>query len=161
MHRCRRWLALCFVGACAPATPDAAGNPAAQSSRPAPATTRDSTWVEVRGPTLVAFWPTDAAAVLDSGGADASALDDFGHYLSAADSGLRSLGVRVVNVGGRTFHLITGGGAAAFTVPRDSSDIGYYLVAPGRPPVVYYGVQTDDDLLAAAQRYTLGRRERP
>jgi hypothetical protein len=161
MHRSSRWLTLCLASACTQAAPDPARDPAARPSAPSSAATRDSTWVEVRGPTLVAFWPVNAAAVLDSGGADVSALDDFGHYLSAADSGLRSLGVRVVNVGGRTLHLVSADGVTEFTVPPDSSDIGYYLVAPGRSPVVYYGVQMDDELLAAAREYTHGPRAQP
>jgi hypothetical protein len=139
--------------ACTRAAPDPAFDTAAQASVAAASPARDSMWVTVRGPTLVAFWPANAVAALDSGGASASALDDFGYYLSAADSGLRSLGVRVVNVGGRTFHVVAGAATTSFSVPPDSSDIGYYLVAPGRAPEVYYGVQTDTDLLDAARQY--------
>lgn len=114
---------------------------------------RDSTRIEVRGPTLIAFWPPNAQAALDSGGDAATALDDFGYYLASADSALRALGFRVASVGGPTLHLITGARTATFLVPRDSADPGYYIVAPGQPPAISYGVQTDADLVDAARRY--------
>jgi hypothetical protein len=43
----------------------------------------------------VAFWPANAQALIDSGGDDATALDDFGYHLASADSGLGALGIRV------------------------------------------------------------------
>lgn len=153
------WLAPSALLACSrPASPPA--ERAAGEAAPA-ATPRDSTWVEVRGPTLVAFWPARAQAALDSGGDDATALDDFGYHLASADSALRALGFRIVGVEGRRFHLVSGGWAAAFAVPADSADVGYYMIAPGRAPAVSYGVRTDDDLVATARQYLAAGAGRP
>jgi hypothetical protein len=113
---------------------------------------RDSTWVDVRGPTLIAFvGPTSTA---DSGNADlAEALGDFSYHLGTADSSLRSLGFRITVLESRRFYVVRGARVDTFTVPKDSADIGYYLVAPARAPAVSYGVQTNSDLIDAARHY--------
>ncbi len=168
------WCALAIAGlalvACADAPPPPAraeparAEPArAEPARAAasPAVPRDSTWVEVTGPTLIAFYPPSAATVIDAGDDAATALDDFGYHLASAIDSLRALGVRVESVGSRVLHVVQGGRTTVFTVPRDSADIGYYLVAPGQAPVVYHGVLADADLIDAAQRYLHAARPRP
>jgi hypothetical protein len=109
----------------------------------------------------VAFWPAHAQAVIDGGGDGATALDDFGYHLASADSTLRALGFRVVSVEGPRFHVVSGGRATVFAAPRDSADLGYYLIAPGRAPTVFYGVQTDADLVQAARQYLAADVGRP
>lgn len=141
-----------------PSPPRVAETPPAVVSQPAPAparastpAVRDSTWVAVAGPTLVAFYvvPTHA----DSAGEVDAALDDYGYYLAEADSALRALGFRVQVVPSRTVHLVSGRETTVFTVPPDSADLGYYFVAPGRAPAVFYGVQVSDELIAEARAY--------
>ena len=113
---------------------------------------RDSTWVEVGGPTLIAF--VGPASTADSGNPDlAEALGDFSYHLGTASSNLRDLGFRVMVVESSRFFVVRGARVDTFTVPKDGADIGYYLVAPGRTPVVSYGVQTNGDLIDAARQY--------
>lgn len=158
MTRCRTALIVCALLACT--KPD--GAPARHSpGTPAGGVARDSTWIEVRGPTLVAFWPAHAQAVLDSGGDGATALDDFGYHLASADSTLRALGFHVASVEGRRFHIVANGQTTTFVVPRDSAELGYYLIAPGRAPAISYGVQTDADLAETARQYLSAGGRRP
>ncbi|HKP76219.1 MAG TPA: hypothetical protein VJT67_11895 [Longimicrobiaceae bacterium] len=144
-----------------PSRPPSTPSGGAAGETGAVATPRDSTWVEVRGPTLVAFWPAHAQAVIDSDGDDATALDDFGYHLASAESALRALGVRVVSLEGPRFHLVAGGRTTEFVVPRDSADLGYYLIAPGRAPAIAYGVLTDADLVGFAREYLTTRPPSP
>lgn len=160
------WCALAIAAlallACADGPPPAVRAESARAAAPpAVAVPRDSTWIEVTGPTLIAFYPPSAAAVIDAGDDAATALDDFGYHLASAIDSLRVLGVRVESVGSRVLHVVQGGRTTVFTVPRDSADIGYYLVAPGQAPVVYHGVLADADLIDAAQRYLHAARPRP
>lgn len=141
------------------APPAAVAPPESASARASTPVVRDSTWVVVDGPTLVAFYvlPTHA----DSAGEVDAALDDYGYYLAEADSSLRVLGFRVQVVPSRTIHLVAGRDTAVFTVPPDSADIGYYFVAPGRAPAVFYGVQVGDQLVAEARAYLRPGTPRP
>jgi len=117
--------------------------------------------VEVTGPTLIAFYPPNAAALIDAGGDAATALDDYGYHLASATDGLRALGVQVVSVGSRVLHVVQDGRPIVFTVPPDSADLGYYFAAPARAPAVYYGVRTDSDLLETAHQYLRRARSSP
>ena len=159
------WCALAIAGmalvACADAPPPPVRADPARPAVASPAIVRDSTWVEVTGPTLIAFYPPGASTAIDAGDDEATALDDFGYHLASAIDSLRALGVRVESVGSRVLHVVQGGRTTVFTVPRDSADIGYYLVAPGQAPVVYHGVMADVDLIDAAQRYLHAARPRP
>ena len=148
-------LLACTEGTPPPQRAEAARAPVPAAAAPA---RRDSTWVEITGPTLIAFFPPDVSAQIDAGGDEATALDDFGHHLASATDSLRALGVRVVGVGTRTLHVVQDGRTNVFAVPRDSADLGYYLVAPGRPPLVQYGVLSDTDLVDVAQEYLRGAR---
>jgi hypothetical protein len=114
--------------------------------------TRDSTWVEISGPTLIAFSPPSTSAA-DSSQDVETAMDDFGYYLASAQDSLRAAGVRVVSVESRTLHVVDAGRATAFRVPPDSAELGYYLVAPGRAAEVQYGAQSDIDLIEWTRRY--------
>jgi hypothetical protein len=147
------------VVACTDAAPPPARTDAA--ALPAATPVRDSTWVDVTGPTLIAFLPPNAGALLDSAGDAATALDDFGYYLASASDSLRALGVRVVSVESRTLHVVVDGRTTVFRVARDSADLGYYLVAPGRAAVVRYGAQTDADLIDAVREHLLQPRTSP
>lgn len=145
-----------------PARPAAAPREAAAPEATAPGAAaparRDSTWVEVTGPTLIAFYPPNAAALIDSAGDAATALDDFGFHLASATDSLRTLGVRVTSIGSRTLHVVSDGATTVFRVPPNSVDLGYYFVAPGRPARVEYGARTDADLIDAAREHLLGMR---
>jgi hypothetical protein len=151
----RSTLAAATLVACAePAPPSRPGGEAAPIPPPASASaTRDSTWVEISGPTLIAFSPPSTSAAADSSHDVETAMDDFGYYLTSALDSLRAAGVRVVSVESRTLHVIDAGRATAFRVPSDSAELGYYLVAPGRAAEVQYGAQSDIDLIEWTRRY--------
>ena len=114
---------------------------------------RDSTWIEVRGPTLIGFVPANADAAVITDPDLGEALDDFEWHLRTADSTLRNLGFRITVVGGRRFYVVRGARVDTFTVPKDSADIGYYMVAPRRAAAMSYGVLTNSDLVEEARTY--------
>jgi len=151
---CRLALAWAALLACTEPAPPPARTADVPRAAAAPVR-RDSTWVDVTGPTLIAFYPSNAAGLLDSAGDAGTALDDFGYYLAQASDSLRALDVRVVSVTGQPLHIVTDGRVTEFRSARDSADLGYYLVAPGRSAVVLYGAQTDVDLIDAAVRHLL------
>jgi hypothetical protein len=114
----------------------------------------------VRAPTVVAFYPGNASTAIDSTTDMATALDDFFYYFGPAQGSLEALGFQVTGIGSQTLRLVDGGKTIIFTVPKDSAELGYYFIAPGRPAVVYYGVQTGTDLVDAAKQYLRGNTRR-
>ena len=145
-------LALVAVAACMPA--DAARDvqgPANLAAAPLDATTPDTATVVVTGPTLVAFFPANTQARVDADSGDfATAADDFMYYLGNAQDSLTARGVKVEVRIADTLKFESTGHIWRWTPPRDSSEIGYYLTAPGRLPQVLYGVQVTEDLIDAA-----------
>jgi len=118
--------------------------------------TRDTATVVVTGPTLVAFFPSNTQARVDADSGDfATATDDFMYYLGNAQDSLAARGVKVEVRIADTLTLETPGanGRRWQWVPqKDSSEVGYYLVTPGKAPLILYGVQVTEDLLEAVDR---------
>jgi len=109
--------------------------------------------IEVRGPTLIAFFPlvdTERAEEMQD---QIDMLDDFYHHLNSAGETLGAAGVTIHVRPAGEIRIIDGDRARVLTPPSDGSDIGYYMVAPGRDPRLVVGVYTDVDLIEAAGRH--------
>jgi hypothetical protein len=120
----------------------------------------DSMAVHADGPTLIAFSPVVTQAQVDSSEDLATVLDDFAYYLGAAQDSLHALGFKIVDVPYGTIHLFDKSGSRNITPARDSADVGYVFVAPGRPDRVFYGVMTNMDLAEAGHRFLTPADER-
>lgn len=114
-----------------------------------PATAADKApRIVVSGPIIVAFFSPNS----DAHDADANeALADFQLYASQVRSPLEQRGIEFRQVSAREFTIVDGKTERAFK--PTSTQVGYYLVAPGRTPRVEYGVLTDTDLLQIANEY--------
>ena len=119
----------------------------------------DSAVVVVTGPTFVGFFPPVTEAQTAADESLNSTLDDFGWHLSAATTALRARGYAVEARFADTLHFRSGARRWRF-VPPDSARIGYYLVAPGRAPLVVPHVHTDDELVELGTAYLRGPAER-
>ena len=105
--------------------------------------------IEIQRATIIAFCPpTTKAGVTD---ADASeALSDFQFYAERIKQPLNKAGIGFQILYARSFRIRLGSETIVF---RPKTDIGYYLIAPGKKPLIEYGVMTDSDLLLVAKRY--------
>ena len=111
----------------------------------------DST-VAVTGPTMVAAWRRVTQAEVDADENLALLLFDYERYVAGVTPELQKAGVAVHPVGVKRIRLSEG------TPPRTVADVAsteprYILAAPGRPPRVIEGLQTDAALLRAAAEY--------
>ncbi|MDQ3673753.1 MAG: hypothetical protein M3365_05200 [Gemmatimonadota bacterium] len=112
----------------------------------------DSTRVVLTGPTLIAFYPA-ALPVADTSEETSTVMDDFSHHLSTARDSLRAIGFRIEMRPVDSVLVRQDGRVIAFTPPKDSADIGYYFAAPGRAPVIVYGVRTNLELVQRGRAF--------
>jgi len=105
--------------------------------------------VRVRGATIIAFFPPPEAADDADGGANES-LDDFRFYAEQVRQPLSRAGVNFQVLYARSLRVRLGTGTILF---HTKGGVGYYLISPGKKPLVQYGVMTDSDLLLVAKRY--------
>lgn len=113
--------------------------------------------VEVRGPTVVAFWPAPPSnAVLEEDEDLATALDDLMYYWAESRPQLRTAGIAPAEAplpwDERRLVLAIDGRRVEVRPHADSADIGYVLARPGRAPYVLYGVTTPEELVDSARR---------
>ena len=113
----------------------------------------DSMVVHVRGPTLVTFYPTVTQAQVDSNEDLATVLDDFSFHSSAARDSLLALGFTIVDHPPGIIRVIDGAVARDIALARDSAEVGFVFVAPGRRDRVLYGVTTSTDLIDAGHKF--------
>src|ERR1700722_18058826 len=105
--------------------------------------------IDIRRPTVIAFYPPVSKG--DEANADANeALSDFQFYAGRVKEPLSELGVDFQELYAHSFRIHLGRRTTAF-FPK--SDVGYYLIVPGREPQIEYGVITDADLILVARRY--------
>lgn len=105
--------------------------------------------IEIQQATIIAFCPpTTQPGVTD---ADASeALSDFQFYAERMKLPLNKAGIEFKVLHARSFRIRLGSETIDF---HPKTEIGYYLIAPGKKPLIEYGVMTDSDLLLVAKRY--------
>lgn len=113
----------------------------------------ESVWVEVRGPTLVAFHPSKSNAELEADTGLAIALDDLAYHLGAAMDSLVAAGFRVQYSSGDTVWMRAGSLRSLFVRLPDSATVGYVYTDTTLRRTVIYGVRTYVDLVAYAHAF--------
>ena len=106
--------------------------------------------IDVRQPTIVAFFPPVTQAELNDGETN-EALSDFQYYAGRVRAPLRNAGIELHEVYAHSFQIRIGKEVTTFHPVKAA--VGYYLAVPGKKPRVEYGVLTDFDLLKIATEY--------
>ena len=106
---------------------------------------------EIRGPTILAFFPPVTQKELDRHPDTNETLSDFQYYASQVLEPLSKSGVDFKQVYARSFRVTSVGRTTTFR--PGPTKVGYYFVAPGKRPRVEYGVTTDDGLIQVATEY--------
>jgi hypothetical protein len=110
----------------------------------------EDTTVAMAGPTVVVAWRRVSQRETDVDENLALLLFDFERYAANVAPVLQQGGVTVHQVGAKRVRLADGGRQVADV---QSQDPRYILAAPGKPPRVLEGLQTDAALLRAAADY--------
>jgi len=113
----------------------------------------ESVWVEVRGPTLVAFYPLKSNAELEADPALAGALDDLAYHIGTAMDSLHAAGYGVEYCSGDTVWMRAGNLRSRFVRSPDSADVGYVFTDTTGRRAVIYGVRTYLDLVEYAREF--------
>src|SRR5687768_230532 len=145
-------LACCVAVGCTQSEPAPASG--ADSGAPDAATAEGRTVLS--GPTLIAFYPLGTPGEEPDEDLGES-LDDFSHHLSAARDSLRALGFTIETQAVDSTRIVQDTLGVAFQLPGDSADIGYYFAAPGRPPMIVYGVRTSTEIVQRARDFMSGK----
>jgi hypothetical protein len=117
---------------------------------PPPRLPAEDTTVAVAGPTVVVAWRRVSQAEVDADEDLALVLFDFERYVANVTPVLQQAGFTVHQVGARRVRVADAGRQVADV---QSEQPRYILAAPGRPPRVIEGLQTDAALLRAAADY--------
>ena len=121
----------------------------------------DSVWVDVKGPTLVGFYPVRTNEQLEKDPGLASALDDFAYHIGTAMDSLYAQGFMVHYRGGDTLWLRTPSQRWRFVRALDSADVGYVMSDTARNMAILYGVRGYVDLIEYAHEFRGTGRLRP
>ena len=106
--------------------------------------------IDIRQPTIVAFFPPVTQEELNDGETNEE-LSDFQRYAALVRQPLQNAGIRFQEVYEHSFRMRVGGRVTTFHPAKGK--IGYYLVAPDKKPRIEYGVMTNSDLLGIAREY--------
>jgi hypothetical protein len=123
----------------------------ALTSPAAPAAAEKQPVVVVRGPTVVAFFEPVSQVKLEKDPDGNEALADFQFYAARVREPLRKAGIDFHELYAHSFRLRAGNRLTTFRPVK--MDVGYYLVKPGKKPLIKYGVMTDVDLFHVANEY--------
>ena len=107
--------------------------------------------LEVHQPTIVAFFPPVTDAELSKDDGTNETLADFQYYAGKVREPFKQAGIAFHEVYARSFHIRNGRANTTFRPVK--TDVGYYLVSPGKKPRIEYGVMTDADLFQVANEY--------
>ena len=113
----------------------------------------------VEKPTVIAFFAHMTDSELEKNPETNEALSDFQLYVSKAGPRLKAAGVDLQVANSDRFRIKTGPAIRIFKAGK--INVGYYFVAPEKPPRIEYGVMTDDDILATAGQYFRLATQRP
>jgi hypothetical protein len=108
-------------------------------------------------PTILAFFPRTSDAKLAKEPDLNEALSDFQLYAGRVRQPLRARGIDFREVYDRRFLVQVGARIVSFAPGK--LQVGYYLIAPGKKPLIRYGVMTDSDLLQLSDRYFAATRK--
>ena len=105
----------------------------------------------IHGPTIVAFFRHVTDKEMESDPDTNEVLSDFQAYNSEVHDPLQKAGVEFRQTDSRSFRIRTGKRLLRFRAGK--TRVGYYFIAPGKPPHVEYGVMTRDGILDTARMY--------
>lgn len=140
-------LLLCLAAALPPLAAAAA---CGTDEPPPPRPPAEDTTVAVAGPSVVVAWRRVGQAEVDADENLALLLFDFERYVANVAPVLQEAGIAVHQAGARRVRVAQGGRQVADVA---SEQPRYVLAAPGKPPRVVEGMQTDAALLRAAAEY--------
>ena len=140
---------------------DVVDTPRAPSVDSGFAAVADSVWVDIKGPTLVGFYPVRTNEQLEKDQGLASALDDFAYHIGTAMDSLYAQGFTVHYRGGDTLWLRTPSQRWRFVRDLDSAEVGYVMSDTARNMAVLYGVRGYVDLIEYAHEFRSTGRLRP
>ncbi len=106
----------------------------------------------VKGPTVVAFFPPASDSELDNDADLNETLSDFQYYDEEVRAPFKKAGIELHETYTRSFSIRLKSRVITFRTTQ-KNDVGYYFVAPGKKPHVEYDVMTDEDLLGVAHDY--------
>ncbi len=112
---------------------------------------QQSVTIEVKGPTVIAFFRHVTEEELDKDPDTNEALSDFQLYAAQAREPMQRAGIHFEVVSARSFRIRIKKQITDFR--SKATDVGYYFIAPGRKPHVEYGVMTDIGLMEIAKKY--------
>ena len=121
----------------------------------------DSEWVDVKGPTLVGFYPIRTNEQLEKDEGLATALDDFAYHIGTAMDSLYAQGFTVHYRGGDTLWLRTPSKRWRFVRDADSAEVGYVMSDTARNMAILYGVRGYVDLIEYAHEFRSTGKLRP
>ena len=105
--------------------------------------------IEIQRATIIAFCPSSTKS--DATDTDSNeTLSDFEYYAERVKLPLNKAGVEFQVLHARSFRIHLASQTITF---RPKADVGYYLIAPGKKPLIEYGVMTDSDLMLVAKQY--------
>ena len=107
--------------------------------------------VEVRGPTIIAFFPPVSDAELSKNPDTNESLSDFQVYAAQVREPLQQKGINFKVVYAHQFTIRLG--KAVTVVTPKKAQVGYYFFTSRKKPKIEYGVMTDVDLLHLADEY--------
>ena len=106
--------------------------------------------VIITGPTVIAFFPPVSQREVDADPDLNEVLADFQWHLYRAREELEQLGVTVHELYKNRILISDTGREHVFS---PDTELGYYMVSPGREALVIYGGMTDVDLIYEARGY--------
>jgi hypothetical protein len=116
-----------------------------------PGNTTEQPIIEIKGPTVIAFFmPLNDETLTDDFDTNV-ALDDFKFYASKARESLKKAAIDFKEVNSKSFRVRDGMKEIVFQ--SKEANFGYYFISPGMKAVVKYGVMTEVDLFECAHQY--------
>lgn len=126
------------------------------------ATVPDSAWIDVTGPTLIAFHPATNNELLEKDQDLASALDDLAYYVGIAMDSLHAQGYTVHYCNVDSVFLRSPTHRWRFAPSADSNRFGYVFTDTTQRVAAIYRVGGSVDLLAVAHEFrTTGQIRQP
>ena len=113
----------------------------------------DSAWIDVTGPTLIAFHPTTSNELLEKDQDLASALDDLSYHVGVAMDSLYAQGYAVHYRNVDSVFLRSGAERWSFTPPADSGKVGYVFTDTTGRVAALYRARILVDLVAVAREF--------
>jgi hypothetical protein len=112
---------------------------------------KEQSFIIVDGPTVIAFFEAASKSDLKNSPDANESLTDFQLYAKSVQTPLSERRIKFYEVYTPSFRIKVGTRTSTFHTGK--TGVGYYLIAPDKPPLVESGVMTDSDLLREVDEY--------